>query len=78
MLDSDVENREARCAGRRSLHRILNSEIPAEALDLAASILRLFLHMCLRGDIAFVHSFAGFDHGVSSAVVPSKLKKEAL
>lgn len=54
------------------------SEIPAEALDLAASILRLFLHMCLRGDIAFVHSFAGFDHGVSSAVVPSKLKKEAL
>lgn len=54
------------------------SEIPAEALDLAASILRLFLHMCLRDDIALVHSFAGLDHGVSSTVAPSKLKKEAI
>lgn len=54
------------------------SEIPAEALDLAASILRLFLHMCLRDDIALVHSFAGLDHGVSSTVAPSKLKREAI
>jgi len=76
MLDSDVENRETRRESVRNDDRCTEFSILSHRdSQTVISVSRVFLHVC---DIAFVHSFAGLDHGVSSTVVPSKFKKEAL